>query len=251
MKKSRTAVLILAIFALLSGGVASAVDVVVPNSLENVEGNGGDAFPFYIGNNSARYQQVFDASQFAAFSEPNLITQIAFRPDAVFGRAFSPTLAQVQIDLSTTSAEPDALSPTFAENVGTDNTVVFSGLLPLLSAFTGPAQGPKDFDIIIPLHNPFLYDPAAGNLLLDLKNFSGGLITVPDAELTLEDSISRVYSYGADYPFGTADTTGLVVQFTAIPASVPEPSAMLLMGLGLAGTAFIRKRMRIKDNIPF
>jgi hypothetical protein len=52
--------------------------------------------------------------------------------------------------LSTTSANPNALSTTFANNIGADDTVVFgAGALALSSAFTGPAGGPKNFDIVI------------------------------------------------------------------------------------------------------
>src|SRR5207249_8841041 len=92
------------------------------------------------------------------------------------------TLPDIQIDLSTTSAGDDGLSTTYANNVGADDTVVFTrGALTLSSAFTGPPDGPKDFDIIITLTTPFLYNPALGNLLLDVRNFGGGFTTVLDA----------------------------------------------------------------------
>ena len=66
---------------------------------------------------------------------------------------------------------PGSLSSTFASNVGGDDTTVYSGPLSLSSAFTGPADGPKDLDIAVKLQTPFLYDPAVGNLLLDIKGF--------------------------------------------------------------------------------
>lgn len=82
---------------------------------------------------------------------PILITAMVFRPDAGgSGAAFSTTLSNIEIDLSTTSANPNALSTTFANNIGADDTVVFgAGALALSSAFTGPAGGPKNFDIVI------------------------------------------------------------------------------------------------------
>jgi hypothetical protein len=145
--------------------------VIVPNSLATVEGNENNCFPFGFceGNGTMRYQQVYASSQ---FSGPILIGQILFRPDATFGGGFSALLPDIQIDMSTTREAADALSTTFADNVGPDDTIVYArGALPLFSSFTGPAAGPKTFDITINLTTPFLYNPAAGNLLLDVRNY--------------------------------------------------------------------------------
>jgi hypothetical protein len=45
---------------------------------------------------------------------------------------------------------------------------VFNGSLHLSSQFTGPAVGPKDMDIVVHFQKPFAYNPANGNLLLDV-----------------------------------------------------------------------------------
>jgi hypothetical protein len=98
------------------------------------------------------------------------------------------------------------LSATFANNVGADDTVVFSGPLSLSSAFTGPSAGPKDFDIVITLQTPFLYDPSAGNLLLDVRNFSGGTTIQFDAEASDSDPVSRTFTaFTGDVNSPTAD----------------------------------------------
>jgi hypothetical protein len=141
--------------------------IVVPNSDTMVEGNSNNSYPFNIttfGLPSQRYQQVYTASQFSGLpSGGGLITQIIFRPDAFAGHAFTSTLPDIQIDLSTTSAADAGLSTTFANNVGANDTVVFArGPLTLHSAFTGPPNGPKDFDIVITLTTPFFYDPGPG-----------------------------------------------------------------------------------------
>jgi hypothetical protein len=208
----------LALWAVLAASVASAAVTVVPGEVAAVEGNINNGFPFNIGDHglaSQRYQQVYAASAFAAFAEPVLITHLAFRPDAQTGHAFSFTIADIQINLSTTAMAPDALSLTFADNVGADDTVVFSGALPLSSAFTGPAAGPKNFDIVIALQTPFLYDPTAGNLLLDVRNFSGGSTAQFDAHQA-GDAVSRVNTIAGDVNSPTADlgdSLGLVTQF--------------------------------------
>jgi PEP-CTERM motif len=235
---------------------ARADFVVVPNSLAGVEGNSNNSGPFNIaqvGLTEQRYQQVYAASQFAAIPAGGaFITQITFRPDASTGAAFSSTLPSIRIDLSTTGAAPDALSTTFASNTGADDAIVFGGPfgapLTLSSAFTGPAGGPKDFDIVINLTRSFFYDPSLGNLLLDVRNFGGGATTPFDAQTTAGDSVSRAFTAGSGVNSATADftdTLGLVTRFTT--TAVPEPGTLALFGTAALGLAVgVRWRRRPK-----
>jgi hypothetical protein len=209
--------------------------VVVPNGNAMVEGNSNNGYPFDLGQtglSSQRYQQVYAASQFSGIpSGGGLITQIIFRPDAFSGGAFTSTLPDMQIDLSTTSAPDDGLSTTYANNVGADDTVVFArGPLTLSSAFTGPPNGPKDFDIIITLTTPFFYNPANGNLLMDVRNFGGGSTTFFDAAFTTGDGSSRVFNSDVNSGTGSTDTEALITGFTIVPE--PGSAALLLVGGG-------------------
>jgi hypothetical protein len=227
---------VLALLALASPP-AEAASIVVPNNLATTEGNDANFLPF-APSPSERYQQVYGASQFSSLIGGGFITQIIFRPDGFVGAAFTSTLPSIRIDLSTTSAAPDALSSTFASNVGANDTIVYGGLtgapLTLSSANTGPAGGPKDFDIVINLSSPFFYDPTLGNLLLDVRNFGGGMTTFFDAENTAGDSVSRVGTLaGGNGNSATADlndTLGLVTQFTFV--AVPEPATLALVVVG-------------------
>jgi hypothetical protein len=250
----RVAIPTLAACAFLVGGARADV-VVVPNALANTEGESNNGFPFniaFFGISSQRYQQVYASSQFSGFGgHPELITQIAFRPDAQFGSAFSSTLPNVRIDLSTTHAVPGSLSSTFANNVGPNDQVVFSGPLHLSSSFTGPPNGPKAFDITIPLQHPFLYNPSQGNLLLDVRNFGGGSTTQFDATFNFGSNSSRAFtitSNGVNDPTGLTDNGALVTQFTGtLPTSgggVPEPSTLALFGVGAASLVVRRWRRR-------
>lgn len=138
----------------------------------------------------------------------------------------SSTFTNIRIDLSTTSAEPDNLSTTFANNVGADDTVVYSGELKISTAMTRAAGMPYDFDIVINLTTPYLYDPDAGNLLLDVRNYHTASVGALDAHTITGDGVSRVYSRSSgtvNSASGYADSLGLITRFTATP--VPEPTA--------------------------
>ena len=201
--------------------------VVVPNEWSTVQADTGNLFPLFS-SQPIRYQQVFDASQFSRLTAGGeLITSIAFRGHGP-GIPFTATVPQLQVSLSTTSKSPDGLSSTFADNVGADATQVFSGSLQTAVTFTG---GPTDFEVVINFTTPFFYDPAKGNLLLDVTNTQGGTEVPPDDQeldgtLAAGDSVSRVYNYGnatatvAGQTGGVdeKDTYGLVAQFGAISA---------------------------------
>jgi hypothetical protein len=202
-----------------------SIDVVVPNSNDFVEANFASSAPFsLISPPTMRYQQVYLASEFSYVPGPHDITRISFCPDALGGAPFSSSIATIQINLSTTSKTPGDLSATFIDNVGVDDTVVFSGALPLSSSATGPPAGPKDFDIVIDLGIPFSYNPSDGNLLLDVRNFTGGVTTVFDARDFVTGGPSPVFArvWGSvGDTTGATDTgtqgVGLVTKFAFLP----------------------------------
>ena len=201
--------------------------LVVPNDLSAAQGDTGNLFPLFSAQ-PMRYQQVFAASQFARLNPGGgLINRIAFRGHGP-GIPFSGTIPQLQVNLSTTSKAPDGLSSTFAENIGADDTQVFSGVLQTSVTFNGD---PTNFEIVINFTAPFYYDPANGNLLLEVRNLQGGTQVPPndqemDGSIASDDSISRVYNYG-DASAATAgqsgnveekDTFGVVTKFNVVTA---------------------------------
>jgi hypothetical protein len=119
---------------------------------------------------------------------------MALRPDFESGQAFSATLSEVRIFLSTTAAPVDGLSLNLPDNVGQDNTLVRADPIPLSSHFTGPAAGPKDFDIQIAFKTPFFYQPTAGNLLLWVITETNVTFSAFDAVFTENDGISRAWN---------------------------------------------------------
>ncbi len=147
------------------------------------------------------------------------------------------------MNLSTTAKAPDALSPTFAANVGPDEKQVFSGPLQVDVVSSSSSDEPQSFEIVINFQVPFLYNPAKGNLLVDIRNAQGGTQNPPldqeiDASTAAHDAVSRAFNYGdanariVGKIGGTdeVDTLGLVTQFgtTTHPATTsslsPHPS---------------------------
>jgi len=244
--------------------------VVAPGAQTSVEGTISNFYPFGVDSTNAlnkdpldsqRYQQAYDASVFAGLTGPVTIEGIAFRPDAQYGSAFATSLSDIQINLSTTALDLDSLTDVFADNVGSDDTIVVNrGTLSLSSSFTGPTAGPKAFDIYIALDTPFIYDPTAGSLLLDVRNYAGqvdsSIFPVFDAEYS--NDLWRGYTTnpvvdGVDSPEATyfGRGLGLVTQFTFTPtdtggpAIVPVPGAAILVTIGFGMVAHrVRRRTR-------
>ncbi|MBV9617765.1 MAG: hypothetical protein JO201_01000, partial [Verrucomicrobia bacterium] len=182
--------------------------LIVPNEWSSAFGDAGNQFPFFS-DQPMRYQQVYDASQFSRLNRGGgLINRIAFRGHGP-GTPFTGTVPQLQVNLSTTSKSPDRLSSTFGDNVGADDMQVFSGPLSAAVTLRGDVTS---FEVVINFTTPFYYNPAKGNLLLDIRNSQGGTEVPPlmqelDGTSATGDSISRVYNYG-DVTATTAGHSG-------------------------------------------
>jgi hypothetical protein len=199
--------------------------VVVPNAYENANANTGSKIPFQFP--AARFQQLFEASQFSAITGPQRITEIAFRQFNTTS-SFDTTLGDVQINLSTTSATGLTLSATYDSNVGSDSLIVHSG--PLRLSSTGTSMTVKPFDIAIPLNPGFDYDPSLGNLLLEVRviDASGrGPVPFFNADGTQETD-ARVFCQSQcsvdDSVAQKVDGLAIVARFTF----APEPDSTLL-----------------------
>lgn len=221
---------------------ACALTIVVPQEFATVEATDNTNAPFGRGPGRGRYQQVFDGSEFAPLTGPTLMTEIRLRPDAQFGESFSFTTGSLEIFLSTTALGPDELSDSFANNIGPDVTLIHNGPLQISSNNIGGASGPKDFDVVIKLQTPFLYDPSAGNLLFDAiyPEGNGGPFGRPifDGQRVQGDSISCVIgdTETADGMIHV-DTGGFLAAFTF----VPEPAGKWLISIA-ATTVWLRSR---------
>src|SRR6185503_19103207 len=114
------------------------------------------------------------------------------------------------------------LSTTFAENLGTNNTLAFDGTVNLT---TGNLPGPgntRQFDYVFPFTTPFLYDPAAGNLVLDLQIEGDGSAVTFDTVLSGDPAIGRVFANSS-----STATTGTIWADTHVTQFTFEPPPLV------------------------
>jgi hypothetical protein len=209
---------------LLALGVAGklAADVLI-------SGGGGqinqDCVPFGC---SLQSQEIIDKS---LFSGPITINKLTFFNNTGSG-TFDP--ATYTFKLSTTSASVGSPSGVFAANVGPDEqvfttTVIPGGPIPASFSFTGV---------------PFHYDPALGNLLIEIdkpdsaNTFSG--FTDNNSNFS---GVSRVWSLD-NSGVGNVNTGYAPVVQIGTESVIPEPATLTLAGLGFLGLVGYGARKR-------
>ena len=228
MDKQRQRILrwLLALLLATTDGLCCAdVFIIGPFPPPGGQGNTDTFFPFFLQQirlQSMRYQQVYNASVFSNVPpECIYISTLAFFQGSSQSGCTILTVTNMQINLSTTQRAADGLSTNFVENVGPDDTIVF-----------GPER--EDFNNCLPgrfliqLDRPFRYNPALGNLLLDVRIFNGGgpqAMNLPRLAAfdPATDGSSRVWSTNvADAVATGVDTIALdtVMQLSAVPSLV-------------------------------
>lgn len=187
---------------------------------------------------SCRYQQVYDAARFAAIlpdggalPDGGTITQLMFVVDNEFFHGFNTAFPDIQIDFSVTPRSPDQLSTNFSDNLGTNTVAVFPRGRLSMQTTGGPGT-----PVVINLPVAYFYNPAQGNLLLDVRIFlpnpqnPSGNPGVFDAFNSGSDSVSRVFSPDVTSPTGVADTMGLTTIFKVVPPPIPRLRVQILDG---------------------
>ncbi len=136
---------------------------------------------------------------------------------------FGNTEVTLRVAMSNTKKLPDQLSGTFADNIGTNEAVVFSGPITLSSPSPQTTTtNLSTFDISIPLTTPFTYDPSKGSLLVDFKQTAGAIPIGVDMAFFPADFASRVFSTSPDGTGGPTDSAAEVMQLLTTPGSTPE-----------------------------
>lgn len=217
--------------ATCAAAVAQSQTLVIPVGAATTEGNTSNLFPWGRGGNGLRLQCVYDSANFTAqgVAGPITITQLSWRPDAGTPRTWLATNYQTTtIRLSTSPLDYGSASTTFANNVGADETTVYSGPISW-PAGSSSAPGPAPFLVTVPLATPFVYDPTQGDLNVDIdlpvQAFSGTNLQF-DAS-TVSPQASRVY-VSTGYPSGPAsfqNNHGMVLQVGYSPVIAAQPLA--------------------------
>jgi hypothetical protein len=218
--------------------------VVVPNAQANTEGNSSASGPFT--NSSFRFQQVFDASQFAIpLGASGRMNNISFRIDGAATESMLLFFGGSSWTFSTTTRSPDSLSPVFADNPGADAVTVRNGAFSFAGNPATPGM-PGDFqNPTVSFTSEFWYDPSRGNLLLEVAGVAGQAFRpgALDGHTAVGDSVSWVFANSNLTPSGSTDTFGLVTRFDF--TIIPEPASWQLLIVAILVSAIVfRKNQR-------
>ena len=195
----------------------------------------GNCFPFGCAY-SGLYQQVYTRTQFSGSIR---ITELDFFNTQFNSGATSMNSGTWTITLSTTSFDWNTITTDFNGNLGSDNTVVFTGELSQPWAFGNTLR--------IILSTPFEYDPGNGNLLMTVTatgtSDPNGTILFDtngnnNGALNGSTIMARVFNFAGQ----TGDTRvnngyGLVTGIVGLPSIAPAaPINLQATQLGVDGT---------------
>jgi len=202
----------------LSVRAAESINIVSPQGTANTQGV-GVINPFAM---VGRVQEFYSASDFAGIPNGGTIVSVSFRLGSNQGSSLDVIVPKIELRVSTTISSTFNPDPTFNNNVGGDQTIVFpAGPLHLTSDFV--PKGINPFSLTIPFKTPFNFDPKKGNLLLDFFTYQGAPVKTdfggPNSWTLLGSVDSTVAPVTASGAF--------VASFNIIP--IPEPETWLLL----------------------
>jgi hypothetical protein len=208
-------------------GMPLAANAGIIGTAENGSGN---CYPFGCPSTDygGEYQQVYASSAFSGVTD---ISSITFYNTQQNSGSYALDSGTFSIYLSTTTAPVNGLSTNLASNIGSNETLVYSGALPAdtKSGFGG------QFNFL--LSHDFNYNPAQGNLLMTVASTNGNGSNI---YLDFDESGSVTSrAYAGAFPF--ADPDGLVTGFDDV-TPVPLPASAWLLLSALGALAFLTRQ---------
>lgn len=201
----------------------------------------GGCYPFscFTGDDGTTYQQVYGAS---SFSGPASISGISF--DDYYSVGADMGDATYSIDFYLTSKAPFGLSTDLTSNLGS-----------LLGNFgTFHIAGPAPEPLLTLTGNAFDYDPASGNLLMQVSVLGFTRTACCGYWRTdRPEELGGVTSAAVNGKYPAGSYNGLVTTFKTSPlGAVPEPAswAMIIVGFGLVGGAMRRAIVKRLAGLP-
>ena len=211
---------------------ADPIKVVSPADFKDQE---GDSQTSQYASRDERFQQFYLAADFIGpLPNGGYIKEIRFRTDRI-GGSLAGVLSAIEVNLSY-GPSFSSISTTFEQNKGAQYTRVYSGDLSI------PATASGQFDMAIVLQTPFLYDPKAGNLMMDFKGTPFNSGPLPSLDYTLRTSHTAILGGSRLNSSGNLGAGGIITQFTI--EAVPEPASVALMLVGGVMVCAFRRKTR-------
>jgi hypothetical protein len=201
---------------------------VLPTARAATMGNSNNIFG--VAQANQRYQQINTGSHVGAAA---LLSSHAYR---MWNATYTGGAQSLVIRLSSTTVAPAAISSTFASNITSGQTTVFSGTLTYPNMT--PNSTPSSFAIPVP-YTAFYSWPGTGNLLLEVFNSSASSLTYYLDAQSGDANQSRCWATGTGATTGTIGTSfGLIIAVNGSRRTTGAFPQLYNVGRPVTGTSF-------------